>query len=150
MKLNFPEPNLPPLVIVDDCDDDIFLLRHGLREGGIANPIVTFSSPGEASAYLGVMRMRGAKPAYVFTDIRLSGDQGFEFIEHLREKPDWDGVRIVVITSSNDPADLERAIRLRVDGYLIKFPPPEMLAEFVNHGPWFAVPKRARELAAAL
>ena len=150
MKLHFPEPSLPALVIVDDCDDDVFFLRYSLREGGIANPILTFNSPREASAYFDVLDAANAKPALVFVEIRMPGDQGFEFIARLRERHEWDDVRVVVISSSNDPADVARAVQLRVDGYLLKFPPPDLLAEFVRQGPWFAVPKRVAELAGAV
>jgi CheY-like chemotaxis protein len=149
MTTPFPDPALPLLVIIDDCDDDVFLLRHGLREGGITNPIVGFSSAAEARGYFDVMRMQGARPSLVFVEIKLPGDQGFELISWLRETPDWENVRIVVITSSNEPADMDRAVRLHVDGYLIKFPTPEMLAEFVHHGPWFAVPARPPAFVAA-
>lgn len=149
MTLNFPDPSLSPLVIVDDCEDDIFLMRHRLREGGIANPIVAFDSTHEAMAYLEVMHAGGAKPAFVFIDIKLPRDEGFELISHVRALSDWEEVRIVVATSSNDDADLQRALDLHVDGYLIKFPPAELIAEFVLHGPWFAVPQRQSLLAAA-
>jgi CheY-like chemotaxis protein len=137
MTANFPDSSLPPLVIVDDCDDDVFLLRCRLREGGITNPIVTFGCAQEAIGYLNVMRLRGAKPGLVFVEIKMPGSEGFDLLAHLREIPEWEDVRLVVITPSNDPADLERALALRVDGYVIKFPPAELLAEFVRHGPWF-------------
>lgn len=148
MTTNFPDPSLPPLVIVDDCDDDIFLLRCRLREGGITNPIVSFNSPREAIGFFDAMRGGGVKPALVFVEIKLPGDQGFELIEHLREAPERDAMRVVVATLSNDPADLERALALHVDGYVVKFPPAELLAEFLHSGPWFAVPQRRLELAA--
>ena len=143
MKANFPDPHLPTLLIVDDCEDDIFLLRHHLREGEITNPIVTFNRTGDALAYLRSSTMLGNKPAFVFTDIKMPDGCGLEFIGRIRENPEWDDVRVVVVTSSNQPRDLQAALARRVDGYLIKFPVAEILAEFVRHGPWFAVPRRA-------
>ena len=149
MTANFPDPALPPIVIVDDCDDDAFLLRCRLRDGGVTNPIVSFTCAREAMAFLDVLRLSGGKPAFVFVEIRLPGDQGFELIGHLREQPEWEGVRVVVFTPSNDPADLDRALALHVDGYVVKFPPADLLAEFVRSGPWFAVPQRHGALAGA-
>lgn len=149
MSSNFPDPALPPIVIVDDSEDDVFLLRCRLREGGITHPIVTFGCAQEAVAFLNVMRVRGAKPALVFVEIKMPGGEGFDLLAHLRETPDWEDVRLVVVTPSNDPADLERALGLRVDGYLIKFPTAELLAEFVRHGPWFMVGQRQTALVAA-
>lgn len=149
MSANFPDPHLPPLVIVDDCDDDIFLLRSRLREGGITNPIVSFNSTHEARGFFEVLRPTGAKPAFVFVEIKLQGDQGFELLTHLRESHAWDDTRLVVATSSTDPVDLARALVLHVDGYVVKFPPADLLAEFVRNGPWFAVPQRHAALVGA-
>lgn len=150
MKPNFPDLTLPPLAIVDDCDDDVFLLRHGLRTGGVTNPLVTFNSPKDALAYLCCAARTSPRPALLFTDIKMPVADGFDFIGRIRAEREWDDMRIVVVTSSNQPADLQRALSLRVDGYLIKFPPPYILTEFVTHGPWFAVPRRVEALTNAL
>lgn len=137
--MKFPDLNLPAILIVDDCEDDVFLLRHRLREGGIANPIVTFGSTAEALTHLHFMPADQRKPYLLFTDIRMPHECGFELISRIRDEPQWDDMKIAVMTSSNQPADLERALELGVAGYLIKFPPSDLLAEFVTSGPWFAV-----------
>jgi CheY-like chemotaxis protein len=142
MKTLLPDPALPPIVIVDDSEDDIFLLRHRLRQGGITHPVVAFNSAPAALAYLSDWSSANLRPALFFTDIRMPEGCGLELIAWIRSDPEWDEMRVVVVTSSNHPDDLARALALRVDGYLIKFPPPDLLAEFVAHGPWFAIPGR--------
>jgi CheY-like chemotaxis protein len=144
--MNFPDPHLAPIMMVDDCEDDIFLLRYRLREGGIANPIITFDSPAGALEYIRFLPSDATKPGLVFTDIRMPEPGGFTLISRLREDPEWDSVRIVVVTSSNQPRDLQCALELGVNGYLIKFPPSDLLAEFVKAGPWFSVPRRTMAL----
>jgi CheY-like chemotaxis protein len=141
MKLQYPDFSLAPIVIVDDCDDDVFLLRHRLRAGDITNPIVSFRTTASALMYLDSAADNGTRPQVVFTDVRMPGECGFDLIGKIREDARWDDVKIVVVSYSNHPQDLQRALRLRADGYLIKFPPPELLAEFVRQGPWFAVPR---------
>ena len=140
--MNFPDPNLRPIVIVDDCEDDVFLLRHRLREGGIANPIATYNSTTEALAHLHFLPAHERRPWLLFTDIRMPHESGFDLITRIREEAQWNDMKIAVITSSNQSADLERALELGVAGYLIKFPPPDLLAEFVTSGPWFEVSSR--------
>jgi CheY-like chemotaxis protein len=144
--MNFPDPNLPPILIVDDCEDDVFLLRHRLRAGEVANPIRAFSSAEDALNYLRYLPWNEATPYLLFTDIKMPGGCGFDLIGKLREEPRWDSMKIAVITSSNHPVDLERALDLGVNGYLIKFPPPDLLAEFTTKGPWFAVSSRVHAL----
>ena len=148
--MNFPDPTLPPILIVDDCDDDAFLLRHRLREGGIVNPIVSFNTPTDALNHLRFGTHAEPAPALMFVDVRMPGSCGFDLIARIRDEPQWERLRIVVITSSSDSADMERALALRADGYLIKFPPSSILAAFVAEGPWFAVPRRTTGLQNAL
>lgn len=144
--MNFPDFSLPPIVIVDDCQDDAFLLRYRLRLGGIVNPVMTFET---VQAALTSLRSRFAvtvRPRLLFTDIKMPG--AASLISEIREDPEWDDTKIVVITYSNDLTDLERALALRIDGYLLKFPDANILAEFVQHGPWFDAVRRP-ELATA-
>jgi CheY-like chemotaxis protein len=147
MKLNYPDPNLPSIILVDDCEDDIFLMRHRLRAGGVAHPVVTFNTARDALAFLESTIDATLLPHLVFTDVRMHGEDGFELIRRVRANPRWDGMKLAVISYSNDPADLQRALALRVEGYLVKFPPPEILAEFVHHGPWFSLPPPAAVVA---
>jgi CheY-like chemotaxis protein len=148
--MNFPDPTLPPILIVDDCDDDAFLLRHRLRDARIVNPIVSFHTPVDALNHLRFGTHSEPAPSLLFVDVRMPGDSGFELIARIRDEPQWEQLRIVVITSSSDSADMERALALRADGYLIKFPPSEVLANFVAEGPWFALPRRVTGLQNAL
>lgn len=150
MSPRYPDSNLPPLVIVDDSDDDVFLLRHRLREGGITNPIRAFASTAEALAFLRACQDRKELPAMVFTDIRIPVTSGFALISAIRENAEWSGIRIVVVTSSNRTTDLEHALECGANGYLIKFPPSDTLVEFVRNGPWISVPLPARPVASLL
>jgi CheY-like chemotaxis protein len=133
--MNFPDFSLPPIAIIDDSQDDAFLLRYRLRLGGIAHPVVTFETTTAALACLGSRFAVQTRPHLVFTDIRMPGAP--DLIAELRDDPSWDDTKLVVLTYSNDPADLKKALELRIDGYLLKFPDPDILAEFVQHGPWF-------------
>lgn len=138
--MNFPDPTLPPFLIVDDCDDDTFLLRHRLRAGGIANPIESFESIDDAWRRLSIHGPEDRAPGLMFVDIKMPGASGFDLIARVRSDPSWNDLKIVVATSSNHPADVERALQLGIAGYLIKFPPPDVLAEFLREGPWFSLP----------
>lgn len=134
--MNFPDPNLSSIIIVDDCEDDAFMLRYRLRLGGIANPVATFTRCPEAQTYLTTLYGLNAAPQIVFVDIKMAA--AGKLITALRDDPRFGDTKIVIATYSNDPADLKRALDLRVDGYILKFPDADILAHFVQHGPWFA------------
>jgi CheY-like chemotaxis protein len=147
VKLHYPDPSLPAFFIVDDCEDDVFLLRHRLREGGLTNPILTFPSPAAALACLRGARRRQELPSIVFTDIRMPATCGFALISAIRERAEWNEIRIVVVTASNESLDMERALELGANGYLIKFPAIDILADFVRNGPWIVVPRQTHGMA---
>ncbi len=139
--MNFPDANLPPILIVDDSQDDAFLLRYRLRLGGVTNPVITFEASIPALEYLHSAYEPNSRPELLFTDLKMP--RGEDLISEIREDATWDPMKIVVVTYSNDPNDFRRARDLRVDGYLLKFPPPEYLAKYVHQGPWFPSTKRA-------
>jgi CheY-like chemotaxis protein len=142
VKLHYPDLSLPAIFIVDDCEDDVFLLRYRLREGGITNPIRTFPSPEAMLSFLRGITGRQDLPSIVFTDIRMPPTGGFALISAIRELEEWTDIRIVVVTASNESADMERALELGANGYLIKFPASDILADFVRNGPWIVMPRQ--------
>lgn len=147
----FPDLALPPIVLVDDCEDDLFLARHLLREGGVTHPILAFEDPAAARAFLRDALMRAAAlPRLLFTDIKMSCAGGLELIAWLRAQRQLDAVRIAVMSGSNRPADVERALEAGADGYLVKFPGADVLAEFVRCGPRVALPHSTMDASAAL
>ncbi len=56
---------------------------------------------------------------------------GFELLAWLRKQTDFEGLTIVVMSSSDHPADVERAQKLGADHYLLKYPGPERIAEVI-------------------
>lgn len=148
MNALYPDSSLPPFFIVDDCEDDVFILRHRLREGGIRNPIRTFFSPSDALDFLRANPQ--SLPQILFTDIRMPVASGFTLISAVRDLPGCAALRIVVVSASNDSVDLERALECGANGYLIKFPPSTTLAEFVCNGPWISLPRVSSAVGAVI
>src|SRR5436309_2310613 len=105
LPMNFPDLNLPPLLIVDDCQDDAFMLRYRLRQGGLANPVNSFERPSDALAFLASSYFVGTQPHLVFVDIKIAG--GFELVADIRGDPHFEDTKVVAVTYSNNPNDLK-------------------------------------------
>jgi DNA-binding NarL/FixJ family response regulator len=100
------------VLLVDDDAAFTELVTHVLQTGGIE--VVAHGHDGLE----GVELARELRPDAVVMDIRMPRMDGFEATGRiLNELPD---VAVVVVSSSTDPADVERALDAGAAGYLSK------------------------------
>lgn len=113
------------IVLIDDTPEDCFLAERLLEEANQAVVIRTFDSSANAVEYLTELVGGTVRPAVCFVDIRMPELNGFEVLEWIRSQPAFDGVPVIMLSSSDEPRDLERAKALRADCYLKKLPSVE-------------------------
>jgi CheY-like chemotaxis protein len=125
------------MLLVEDNEDDIFLMQRALKYAGIANPLQIVNDGEAAIDYLsgaGVYqdRTRFPLPFIVFLDLKLPYLNGFEVLTWIRSQMTLPNLIVVVMTSSAERRDHERAYALGARSYLVKPPTPEMLLELVH------------------
>ena len=59
-------------------------------------------------------------PDLILLDVMMPKISGFDVLDILRNTPETDNVRIVMLTALSQPKDKERAESLGVDDYLVK------------------------------
>lgn len=105
------------VLLVDDNPDHRFLARRALaplaKELDLA---LDFAEDGEA----GLARVRDARPDLVLLDVKMPRMDGFEALRALRADPATRSLPVVMFSSSEVGADVERARTLGADGYLTK------------------------------
>lgn len=124
--------SLPPVLIVDDEADDVFILKRLLHKAGIENKLISFEDPTAALAYLEgeILSPRDTYiPWLVFTDLHMPSVTGIHLTSWIRAQPSLHSVIVIMTTSSEDPKDKAAAHRAGVDRYLLKYPTVKMLAE---------------------
>ncbi len=108
------------LVIVDDHP----LLRHGISQLlELEDDIELVAAIGSGAEAL--KRIPELDPDLILMDVNMPDESGLRVIEKLR-KADVDS-RIVVLTVSDDHADIFKAMHAGADGYLLKDLEPENL-----------------------
>ena len=104
--------------------DDHLLFRKGLVRLLDAQP--DFEVVGEAAdGWEAIEQTRLLLPDLVLMDIRMPNCNGLEATRQI--KAQMPGVRVVMLTVSDDEQDLATAVRYGADGYLLKDLLPETL-----------------------
>lgn len=130
------------ILLVDDNEDDVFLMERAIKGAGIKNPMFVVGDGEEAIQYLAGTgkfsdREKYPVPAIVFLDLKLPFKTGHEVLEWMRQQPELESVVVVVLTSSNQPSDIRRSYSLGANSYLIKPPTPEQLVEMAKSFRWY-------------
>jgi len=124
-----------PILVVEDNENDVLLIRRTLERSGIPNPRHFVKSGEEAINYLvGVgpyaNRERFPFPELVLLDLKLVQMDGFEVLKWLRAHPHFKDLRVVVLTSSSNIRDVNKAYQLGANSFLVKPLELENIASF--------------------
>jgi two-component system NarL family response regulator len=105
-----------PVVRVLVCDDQA-LFRHGLLQ--VLRAVTDIEVVGEARDAISAIELAAEwLPDVVLMDVRMPGMSGIEAARRIRGAQP--GVRILMLTESEDEDDLYGAVRAGATGYLLK------------------------------
>jgi len=112
-------------LLVEDDPDQIMLIQRAFAEAKLVNPLRVVRDGEEAVDYLSgagafADRTRHPLPSLILLDLRLPKKSGLEVLEWLRGDPVLRDTPVVVLTSSAEQADIDRAHALGVNAYLVK------------------------------
>jgi CheY-like chemotaxis protein len=115
----------PFILIVEDNDDDSFLIQRVFQRAHILNGLKFVTNGEQAIAYLSgtppyADRVACPLPDLVLLDLKMPRVDGFEVLRWIRAQPVFAQLRVVVLTSSTDVRDVNLAIQLGANGFLIK------------------------------
>ena len=117
--------NADLILLVEDNMDDALLLRRAFAKAGIINAIVHLEDGDGAVAYLDgtgeyADRDRYPLPCLTLLDLKLPRRSGLEVLEWMRAQVGLKRIPVVVLTSSQQPSDINRAYDLGANSYLVK------------------------------
>jgi CheY-like chemotaxis protein len=125
------------ILLVEDNEDDVFLMKRAFKGAGILNPIQVVHDGEAVVRYLSgegefADRQKFPLPSVVFLDLKLPYLSGLEVLKWKSEQTDLPPVIFIVVTSSNEPTDLKTAYRLGASSYIVKPPTSEQLLEIIK------------------
>lgn len=111
------------VLLVDDDNIFNFLSTKTLQQMGIANEIHTALNGREALDLLNnYFTGSYATPDVILLDLNMPVLDGFGFLEAFQRlnMPNKERITVIIVTSSNDPKDVERARKMGITHYLTK------------------------------
>jgi CheY-like chemotaxis protein len=123
-----PEPiaaQRAPILLAEDREDDLLLLKLAFERAGYNIPIVHVSNGAEALAYL---MGQGAYadhaqypfPRFLLLDLGLPGMSGFELLTRIRQTPQLQTLPVIVLTISAYSSDIRKAFSLGANSFMTK------------------------------
>jgi CheY-like chemotaxis protein len=142
------------ILLVEDEENDATLMQRALLKNDIRNPVQWVRDGIEAISYLNgegefADRQKHPFPEVLILDLKMPRMGGLELLAWIREHPEFRVIPTLVLSSSRQDPDIEKAYNLGANTYLIKPSSFDELAKLVKlaHDYWAAsIKPRANRL----
>lgn len=109
-----------PILLVEDNPMDVDLTLRAFKRHRVTNTIEVARDGEEALQWLPRWEAGEPWPAVILLDLKLPKIDGLEVLRQLKQHPRLCVIPVVVLTTSEESADLQAAYRLGVNSYIVK------------------------------
>ena len=113
------------IMLVEDDEGHQLLIKENLRAGGIVNDLICARDGQEALDYL--LRRgqwqdpaQSPRPGLILLDIKMPKMDGFAVLEKVKEDPQLRLIPVLMLTSTDDQAEVNRCYTLGAKSYIVK------------------------------
>ncbi|MBA2530818.1 MAG: response regulator [Nocardioidaceae bacterium] len=122
------EAHRAQILMIEDNATDVLLTREALAEGHVLNDLEVMCRGEEALAHLYDPAV--SRPDLILLDLHLPGMSGQDVLIRLKNAPDLRSIPVVVLTTSDDEADVLAAYKHHVNAYVRK--PVDLTTSFIS------------------
>ncbi len=113
------------IVLVEDNFDHAEMVKRALHDHSLSYNIVHLPDGEAALNYLFCRKAQDPSasfvtPQLILLDLRLPKVDGLEVLERVRSAERFDGIPVVVLTTSANDKDIDLAYRYKANSYLVK------------------------------
>jgi CheY-like chemotaxis protein len=112
------------ILIAEDDDGHADLIQEHLQEAGVTNAIIRFRDGQEVMDYLapggGTSAWNRDRPCLLLLDINMPKMDGMEVLRRLKGDAGTRNIPIIMLTTTDDPQDVEACYRLGCNFYVAK------------------------------
>ncbi len=109
------------IVVVEDDDGHATLIERNLRRAGLTNPVVRLRDGQEALDYFfsGAPEVSEAD-SVLLLDINMPRVDGIDVLRRLKADPRTARIPTIMLTTTDDPREIERCYQLGCNVYITK------------------------------
>lgn len=111
------------ILIADDDETHVALIQRNLRRAGITNRQLVFANGRQVLDFL-FMRSQPCRepgtPYLLLLDIRMPEVDGIEVLAQVKQDPELRKLPVIIVTTTDDPREIERCHRLGCNNYVTK------------------------------
>jgi CheY-like chemotaxis protein len=113
------------ILLAEDDENQVLFVKRAFKHAGLLNPLVVVEDGEQAIAYLKgegkyANRDEYPLPCLLLLDLKMPNKNGFEVLEWIRQQPGLSALRVVVLTTSDQVHDVNRAYHLGANSFLTK------------------------------
>ena len=105
------------MLIIDDDEDDRFFMEQAFKADSPATQL--YLAPDGQQA-LDLLHSARPLPDVILLDLNMPGLNGFETLERLKQLAPYQPIPVVMLTTSEAPADQEQCRRLGATEFITK------------------------------
>ena len=113
------------ILLCEDSREDSFLLRNAFVKAGLSHRVIDVRNGQQAINYLDgtglyTDRQQHPLPDLILIDLKMPLLDGFEVLAWIRQQDGIRGLPVVVLTSSSEIRDVNRAYALGANSFFVK------------------------------
>ena len=124
------------ILVTEDDDGHATLIKEGLVESGVCNPIIRFENGQEAWDFLsGTSQKENRDPSKAYLlllDINMPIMDGVELLQKIKSDTDLNDIPVIMLTTTDDPREVEACYRYGCNMYITKPVKFDKFAEVLN------------------
>jgi CheY-like chemotaxis protein len=107
-------------LLVEDNPVDLDLTLRAFSRRRVINPIEVARDGEEALSWIPRWEAGEPRPLVMLLDLKLPRVDGLEVLRRFRDNPVSRDLPVVVLTSSNEQKDVQRAYEFHINSYIVK------------------------------
>lgn len=108
------------ILLVEDNPVDLDLTLRAFAKRKLSNPVHVARDGAEALSWIPRWESGELWPALILLDLKLPKVDGLEVLRQLKTHPSLRAIPVVVLTTSSEDVDIQKAYTLGANSYIVK------------------------------